>query len=118
MMKLHNNEWYAQFCNLAAANVLDKEGNIRFDSYVLQRALDDAWRGDTGLVPKSIVELKRNIIEACNRKYPNNDWSDQDGETLLLVLLNIQAGYHQACGLLHEDKGGGEETSECGFEIF
>lgn len=106
---LMDNKWFAQYCNLCAANVLDREGQVRFTYEQLHTALNDL----NNQVPEPILELQRNIINACNKQF-----GVQDSETdmpLILTLLNIHAAYLMMTGVWKEEP---KETSEYGFEIF
>lgn len=112
-----DNKWYAQYCNLCAANVLDKNGELRFTYETLHHALDGVNNDHYGYVAESIVELQRNIINACNKQFAANVLMDtNEGEMLLLTLLNIHAAYFMISGLWKEEPK--EDKDEYGFEIF
>lgn len=84
-------DWFSQYCALCAKNVQNREGLTRFDYTDLQAALDAVSSNNDGLVPESIVELMRNIIDVCNRKH--GVCAEYSEHVLLLTLLNINAAY-------------------------
>lgn len=106
-----DNRWYAQFCNLCAANVLNKEGQVRFSYEQLHQALNDP----DGAVSEDIVVLERNIINACNKQYGTQD--PRTGAPLRLTLLNIHAAYLMLTGAWKMEPEQPKQD-ELGFEIF
>lgn len=106
-----DNKWYAQYCNLCAANVLNKEGQVRFSYEQLHQALNDL----NGAVSEDIVALERNIINACNKQYGTQD--PRTVVPLRLTLLNIHAAYLMLTGAWMEEPKDPQQD-EYGFEIF
>lgn len=84
-------DWFSQYCALCAKNVQNRDGLARFDFTDLQVSLDMVANDKDSLVPESVVELMRSIIDVCNRKHgPCAEYSEH---VLLLTLLNINAAY-------------------------
>jgi len=112
-------EWFTTYCQNAAANVLDKDGLIRFTYNELKSALDAASRHCALEIPSGILNLDDNIQKLCNSKHGAQSSSENDNYTLLLTLANIHAAYLMISGLWKEEplkaEGG---TDEFGFEIF
>lgn len=110
-------EWFTTYCQNAAANVLDKDGALRFNYDVLKSSLDSVSRDGTDLVDARVMVLHRKIIDLCNMKH-----GVQGGElnelTLVLTLLNIHAAYLMISGLWKEEPPQSGGTDEYGFEIF
>lgn len=106
-----NNKWYAQYCNLCAANVLNKDGQVRFSYEELHVALNAAAEDDYSLVPQPIMELQRNIINACNKQYGEV----QITNALMLTLLNIHGAYLMMTGHWKDEP---KDNDEGGVEIF
>jgi hypothetical protein len=101
------------YCQNAAANVLDKDGALRFNYDVLKSSLDSVSRGGTDLVDARVMVLYRKIVDLCNMKHgEQNEFNEL---TLVLTLLNIHAAYLMISGLWKEEPTG---TDEYGFEIF
>lgn len=111
-------EWFTTYCQNAAANVLDKDGKVRFNYIELKVALDAASRHCVSEIPDAILNLDDNIQKLCNNKHGAQLVSrDNDAYTLLLTLLNIHAAYLMLSGLWKEEPKKKEEDY-CGFEIF
>lgn len=91
-------EWYAKYCQLAAANVKDRNNNLRFDYNVLKRARDAASLLMDEQVPQAIVELFRNVYNTTVKMAGPIELNDRTENVLLQVLLNIQVGYQLATG--------------------
>jgi hypothetical protein len=113
-------EWFTTYCQNAAANVLNKDGQIRFSYVQLKAALDGASRHCVSEIPNDILSLDDNIQKLCNNKHGAQQASDNDEYTLLLTLCNIHAAYLMVSGLWKEEpkpepEGG---VDEYGFEIF
>lgn len=112
-------EWFTTYCQNAAANVLDKDGKVRFTYAQLKTSLDAASEHKAeGIVP-SILNLNDNIQKLCDSKHgaqPSS--SDNDMYTLLLTLANIHAAYLMVSGLWKEEPVQTGGVSEYGFEIF
>lgn len=114
-----NRDWYAQYCNLCAANVLDKQGQVRFDFVDLSTALEAASEGRDDLVPESIDVLRANIVELCNKQKGMQELDTQDWHILMLTLLNTHAAFLMLVKIWRfEDKAGLCESETPGIEIF
>lgn len=104
-------EWFTTYCQNAAANVLDKDGHVRFTYEQLKAGLDSIGED----VPNSIVDLHEKIVQLCNNKCQHAEGAKQSA--LILTLLNIHAAYLMVSGLWKEEPSKKEEDY-CGFEIF
>lgn len=112
-------EWFTTYCQNAAANVLNKDGEVRFTYTELKDSLVAASEHRAeGIVP-AILKLHDNIINLCNNKHGQQVLKDNDEYALLLTLLNTHAAYLMISGLWKEEpvqqEGG---VDEYGFEIF
>lgn len=112
-------EWYTTYCQNAAANVLDKEGNIRFTYAQLRAALTGAANHCVSEIPNDILNLDDNIQKLCDARHGTQKMGNNEGYALLLTLANIHAAYLMISGLWREEpiksEGG---VDEYGFEIF
>lgn len=112
-------EWFTTYCQNAAANVLDKDGKVRFDYEQLKSSLD-AITDDahTSSVDPAIWDLHEKIAQLCNNKCQHAEGAKQSA--LLLTLLNIHAAYLMLSGLWREEPKAKPEggVDEYGFEIF
>lgn len=112
-------EWFTTYCQNAAANVLDRDGKVRFTYIQLKAALDAAPRHCANEIPNDILNLDDNIQKLCNSKHGEQKMSESDQYAVLLTLLNIHAAYLMVSGLWKEESAPQEGgLSECGFEIF
>lgn len=111
-------EWFTTYCQNAAANVLDKDGKVRFTYIQLKAALDAASRHCANEIPVDILNLDDNIQKLCNSRCGKQMKGDNDEYALLLTLLNIHAAYLMLSGLWKEEPELKEEEDYCGFEIF
>ena len=113
-------EWYMTYCQNAAANVLNKDGEVRFTYSQLKAALDGAADHCVSEIPNDILNLDDNIQKLCNSKYgPQPSKGDDDMYTLLLTLANIHAAYLMISGLWKEESSEPQEPDTFnGFEIF
>lgn len=111
-------EWFTTYCQNAAANVLTKDGEIRFTYKQLHSALDAAAEHCALKIPKDILNLDDNIQKLCNSKHGIQPSSENDQYTCLLTLLNIHAAYLMLSGLWKEEPIQQSGTDEYGFEIF
>ena len=110
-------EWFTTYCQNAAANVLDKDGEVRFTYADLKRALDGAAEHKVSEIPNGILNLDDNIQKLCNSRCGTQPSSgDNDMYTLLLTLANIHAAYLMVSGMWKEEPEPKEDY--CGFEIF
>lgn len=111
-------EWFTTYCQNAAANVLDKDNQVRFSYEQLELALDGAAEHCAFKIPKDILSLDDNIQKLCNSKHGTQPSSENDNYTLLLTLCNIHAAYLMISGLWKEEPVQQPEKDEYGFEIF
>lgn len=111
-------EWYASFCNMCSANVLDRNNEVRFSFTDLQQALDNCSCGKDDLIPEPIITLLSNIVNAVNKQKGTVYLDDKDEHILLLTLLNIHAAYLMLIHLWKYDEPKQGDKDEYGFEIF
>lgn len=113
-------EWFTTYCQNAAANVLNKDGEVRFGYTQLKAALDAASQHCVSGIPNDILNLDDNIQKLCNNKHgPQPSSNGNDVYTLLLTLLNIHAAYLMVSGLWKEEPLKPQpKEDEYGFEIF
>lgn len=112
-------EWFTTYCQNAAANVLDRDGKVRFTYTQLKAALDAASRHCVSEIPNDILKLDDNIAKLCDSKHGAQLSNDNIMYTLLLTLLNIHAAYLMVSGLWKEESKQPTQThDEYGFEIF
>lgn len=111
-------EWFTTYCQNAAANVLDKDGKIRFDMSELKVSLEAASNHDSENVDLSVMALHNNIMKLCNMRNGEQNPSANEEWALLLTLLNIHAAYLMISGLWKEEPVQSGGTDEFGFEIF
>jgi len=112
-------EWFTMYCQNAAANVLDKDSNIRFSYITLKAALDAATRHCVSEIPNEVLNLDDNIQKLCNSRCgAQTSAGDSDMYALLLTLLNIHAAYLMLSGLWKEEPTPQSGVDEYGFEIF
>jgi len=85
-----DNNWFARYCQLVAANVTDKDNKVRFTYVQLRSSLDAVEKGVEEQVDPAVVELFQKIyntvgaLEALTTKQET---------VLILSLLNIQMAY-------------------------
>lgn len=111
-------EWFTTYCQNAAANVLDKDGKVRFTYEMLSGSLAAASNHSTSEIPNAVLNLHDNIVKLCNTRNGKQDLSENNEYALLLTLLNIHAAYLMVSGLWRDaptEQGG---VDEYGFEIF
>lgn len=113
-------EWFTTYCQNAAANVLDKDGKVRFTYEQLMSALDGASEHKALEIPSAVLNLDDNIQKLCDNKHGSQKMTENDSYALLLTLCNIHAAYLMISGLWKDEpkikpEGG---VSEYGFEIF
>lgn len=111
-------EWFTTYCQNAAANVLNKDGEVRFTYADLKRALDSATEHKVSEIPNDILSLDDNIQKLCSSRCGEQKMNDGDGYALLLTLLNIHAAYLMLSGLWKEEPVQTGGVDEYGFEIF
>lgn len=104
-------EWFTTYCQNAAANVLDRDGKVRFTYEQLKAGLDSVGED----VPNSITDLHEKIVQLCNNKCQHAEGAKQSA--LILTLLNIHAAYLMISGLWKEEPPQ-PDKDYCGFEIF
>ena len=110
-------EWYMTYCQNAAANVLDREGKVRFDMSELKTSLR-AVTDNIGEVDPVVMDLHEKIVQLCNNKCQHAEGAKQSA--LILTLLNIHAAYLMLSGLWREEPKTNTQPKEdeYGFEIF
>lgn len=108
-------EWFTTYCQNAAANVLDKNGKIRFTYEQLKSSLDAISEDRPDGIDDSIDALCENIIQLCDSRHGKTEGKKS---LLLLTLLNIHAAYLMLSGLWKEEPIQSSGTDEYGFEIF
>lgn len=112
-------EWFTTYCQNAAANVLDRDGKVRFTYAQLKAALNGAADHCVSEIPNDILNLDDNIQRLCNNKHGQQPSSgDSDMYTLLLTLANIHAAYLMVSGLWKEEPVQTGGVDAYGFEIF
>ena len=111
--------WYTTYCQNAAANVLDRNGEIRFTYTDLKDSLTAASEHRAEAIVPAILKLHDNIVNLSNSRNGKQKLDDNDEYALLLTLLNIHAAYLMVSGLWKEEpKPKQPEVDEYGFEIF
>lgn len=108
-------EWFTTYCQNAAANVLDRDGKVRFTYEQLSEGLKTCTEHKCNT---DIVKLHSNICTLCDNKHPGTKLTEEQEWMLVLTLLNIHAAYLMISGLWKtapQVQGG---TDEYGFEIF
>lgn len=113
-------EWFTTYCQNAAANVLDKDGHVRFTYVQLSSSLTAASNRDTANIGKTVLNLHDNIVTLSNKRNGEQAMTESDEYALLLTLLNIHAAYLMISGLWKEEPPAKQEggVDEYGFEIF
>lgn len=113
-------EWFTTYCQNAAANVLNRDGEVRFTYTQLKSALDAAPRHCASEIPNDILNLDDNIQKLCDTREGKQELNENDSYALLLTLCNIHAAYAMLKGIwLLEPKTKPEGGVDAyGFEIF
>lgn len=111
-------EWFTTYCQNAAANVLNKDGAVRFSYGDLRDSLNAASEHRAEAIPNNILNLHDNIVNLCNIRNGDEKISQNDEYALLLTLLNIHAAYLMLSGLWKEEPAPQPGVDEYGFEIF
>lgn len=111
-------EWFTTYCQNAAANVLDRDGKIRFSYIDLSDSLNAASEHRAEAIVPAILKLHDNIVKLCDARNSKQVLSENDEYALLLTLLNIHAAYLMISGLWKEEPVQQPEKDEYGFEIF
>lgn len=86
-------EWYSKYCQLAAANVLNRDKQLRFDYNKLRKARDASALHLDEQVPRDVVELFRNVYNTTVKMAGDYIPDDTEQNVLMQVLLNIHVGY-------------------------
>lgn len=86
-------EWYSKYCQLAAANVLNRDNELRFDYNKLRKARDASALHLDEQVPRDVVELFRNVYNTTVKMAGLYEPNDTEQNVLMQVLLNIHVGY-------------------------
>lgn len=101
-------EWFRQYMNHVAANVVDRTGNMRFRYHELRAALDAVTGGHEERVPQTVLDLFSKIVGAL----PQIPLDEKQERVLFLALLNCHMAYLLATGfLLDKDESIGSNTS-------
>lgn len=112
-------EWFTTYCQNAAANVLDKDGKVRFSYGDLKDSLTAASEHRAEAIVPAVLKLHDNIVVLCNKRNGDEKLSQNDEYALLLTLLNIHAAYLMITGAWKwETEPSHPERDEYGFEIF
>ena len=111
-------EWFTTYCQNAAANVLDRDGKVRFDMSELKTSLDAAANHNSDNIDQTITDLHCKISQLCDTKHGSQHTSVNDNFALILTLLNIHAAYLMISGLWKEEPKPEGGVDEYGFEIF
>ena len=112
-----NRDWFSQYCLQCAANVLNRDGKLRFTYETIKHSLDAVEAFHDEQVPQPVVELFRNIVHLVNSRVCQQTFNDNEQHALLLTMLNIHAAFLMVTGLWVEVVKEAE-TDEYGFEIF
>lgn len=103
-------EWFRQYMNHVAANVMDRTGSVRFRYRDLRDALDAVTSNHDERVPQSVLQLFSKIVGAL----PQIPLDEKQERVLFLALLNCHMAYLLATGfLLDKDESiGGNVPSD------
>lgn len=91
-------EWYSKYCQLAAANVLNRDKQLRFDYNKLRKARDASALHYDDCIPRDVLELFRNVYETTVKMAGAYEPTDDEQNILMQVLLNIHVGYQMITG--------------------
>ena len=111
-------EWFTTYCQNVAANVLDKDGKVRFTYEMLSNSLRAAPDHRIKGIPSAVLDLCDNIVKLCDARCAKQMKGDNDEWVLILTLLNIHAAYLMISGLWKEEPPKQSGTDEYSFEIF
>lgn len=111
-------EWFTTYCQNAAANVLDKDGKVRFTYIELRDSLNAASEHRVEVIVPAILKLHDNIVKLCDIRNGDITLETHDEYALLLTLLNIHAAYLMVSGLWKDEPKPEGGVDEYGFEIF
>ena len=111
-------EWFTTYCQNAAANVLDRDGKVRFTYEQLSASLDAVSRHCVREIPDAVLKLDDNIAKLCDSKHGAQLSNDNTMYALLLTMLNIHAAYLMISGLWKEEPVQTGGVDAYGFEIF
>lgn len=93
--------WFSQYMHQVSANVVNREGEIRFTYKQLRQSLDAITSGNEEQVPRDVLKLFSNIIGVL----PTIELNDNTERLLFLALLNCHMAYHLVSGhLLNKDE--------------
>ena len=116
---IFSREWFTTYCQNAAANVLDKEGKIRFSYTDLRDSLTAASEHRAECIVPAILNLDDNIQKLCDSRCGQQMTDTNEQYALLLTLLNIHAAYLMVSGLWKDEPAKPQpKEDEYGFEIF
>lgn len=95
-----NTEWFRKYMNNVAANIANKEGNMRFSYRELRTALNALEERHEEDVPENVLQLFANIMGVL----PQIPLDEKQERVLFLALLNCHMAYFLISGfLLNED---------------
>ena len=89
-------EWFRQYMNHVAANVVDRTGNIRFRYHELRTALDAVTSNHDEQVPQDVLQLFSKIVGVL----PQIPIDEKQERVLFLALLNCHMAYLLTTGFL------------------
>lgn len=93
-------KWFGQYIHQVAANVVDRDGRVRFTYKQLRTALTAVENNQYDNVPGSLMRLFTNIIDVL----PRIELDDKQQVVLMLALLNCHMAYGLVSGYtLKED---------------
>lgn len=108
-------DWFRRYMNHVAANVVNRDGNVRFSYSELRTALDAVTSNHDEDVPQSVLQLFANIIGAL----PQIPIDEKQERVLFLALLNCHMAYLLATGfLLNEDDSIDDKADNNKEELF
>ena len=87
-----DSKWFAQYMHQVAANVVDRNGKVRFTYKQLRESLDAITSGNEGRVPQDVLRLFSNIVGIL----PTIELNDRTERILFLALLNCHMAYSLA----------------------
>lgn len=89
-------EWFRQYMNHVAANVVDRAGNMRFRYHELRTALDAVTSNHDEQVPQDVLQLFSKIVGVL----PQIPIDEKQERVLFLALLNCHMAYLLTTGFL------------------
>ena len=93
-------KWFAQYMHQVSANVVDRDGQVRFTYEQLKHSLRAVENGEDSRVPEPVRRLFANIVGVL----PTVELDDRTQTLLFLALLNCHMAYGLVSGYtLKED---------------